>query len=138
MPNTTLEGGCQCGAVRYEATGDPVMTAICHCSMCRRSNAAPAVAWAMFAESQVRFTRDIPKSYASSEEGRRGFCGTCGTQVSFTASYIPGLIDLTIGSMDRPDALAPQFHYWHSRRLAWAEFADALPRHDGFPPQSED
>ena len=68
MSDKKLEGGCQCGAVRYEVTGDPVMTAICHCSMCRRANAAPVVAWAMFEESQVSFTQTSPKLYASSEE----------------------------------------------------------------------
>src|SRR5690606_9430763 len=99
MFERTLRGGCQCGAVRYLATGAPVMTAICHCSMCRKANAAPAVAWAMFHDSQVNFT-GTPSTYASSEEGQRGFCASCGTQIFFIASYIPGLIDLTIGSMD--------------------------------------
>lgn len=134
MSETRFEGGCQCGAVRYEAIGHPVMTAICHCSMCRRANVAPAVAWAMFEESQVAFTRSHPRFYASSEEARRGFCETCGTQISFSAAYLPGLIDLTIGSLDQPDSVAPQFHYWHSKHLEWAEFADALPRHAEFPP----
>ena len=138
MSTTKFEGGCQCGAVRYRIVGDPVMTAICHCTMCRRANAAPVVAWAMFQESQIAFSGDRPGTYQSSDEGRRGFCGTCGTQISFTAAYIPGLIDITIGSMDRPDAITPQFHYWHSEHLAWAEFADTLPRHPEFPPRGED
>lgn len=134
---TKLEGGCQCGGVRYEATGAPVMAAICHCSMCRRASAAPVVAWAMFQESLVVFTRDQPKIYASSEGAQRGFCEACGTQISFSAAYIPGMIDITIGSMDQPDAITPQLHYWHSRHLAWAEFADDLPRHAEFPPLAE-
>src|SRR5690606_6100895 len=75
-----------------------------------------------------------PKLYASSEQAQRGFCETCGTPISFAAAYIPGLIDLTIGSMDQPDTITPQFHYWHSKHLAWAEFADTLPRHPEFPP----
>lgn len=134
MSTTELEGGCQCGAIRYRLSGEPIMTAICHCSMCRRANAAPAVAWAMYTQEQVRFSGE-PKTYASSPDARRGFCPHCGTQISFTADYIPGLVDLTIGSLDEPDALPPQFHYWHSRHLAWVEFADALPRHPEFPPQ---
>lgn len=138
MSEINLEGGCQCGAVRYQITDAPVMTAICHCSMCRRANAAPAVAWAMFQEPQVTFTRARPKLYTSSEEAQRGFCEDCGTQISFSATYIPGLIDITIGSMDQPDSITPQFHYWYSKHLAWAEFADTLPRHAEFPPLAED
>lgn len=134
MSETRLEGGCQCGAIRYEVTGTPVMAAICHCSMCRRASAAPAVAWAMFQESQVVLTGGQPKFHASSGEARRGFCGDCGTQISFSAAYIPGLVDITIGSLDQPESITPQFHYWHSRHLAWAEFTDDLPRHAEFPP----
>jgi hypothetical protein len=128
-----LQGGCQCGAVRYRVAGAPVVVAICHCTMCRRANAAPAVAWAMFNESQVQFTK-APSVYKSSPEAERGFCAACGTQISFTASYIPGLIDLTVGSLDRPHELSPALHYWESERLPWVRFADELPRHAGFPP----
>ena len=119
-----LEGGCQCGAVRYEIVGEPVMAAICHCTMCRRANAAPAVAWAMFSDAQVTFGKARPKEYASSPEARRGFYAACG----------PGLIDITIGSLDDPEAIRPTLHYWHAEHLSWAEFADDLPRHKELPP----
>jgi hypothetical protein len=134
MSDPTFSGGCQCGAVRYEASGEPIVVAICHCTMCRRANAAPAVAWAMFRQDQVRFVAGEPKHYASSQPARRGFCEHCGTQLSFTADYIPGLIDLTVGSIDEPERLPPALHYWESKRLPWVHFADVLPRHAEFPP----
>jgi hypothetical protein len=134
MDTVTLDGGCQCGAIRYRITGAPVVVAVCHCRMCRRANAAPAVAWAMFQQSQVAFTAGKPATYASSGEGKRGFCPSCGTQISFTATYIPGLIDITVGSLDRPDAVRPVLHYWDSERLPWVRLADDLPRHAEFPP----
>ncbi|MGH8284563.1 MAG: GFA family protein [Steroidobacteraceae bacterium] len=63
MSDQEHEGGCQCGAVRYRIAGHPVIAAVCHCSMCRRANAAPAVAWAMFQEAQVTFVRGTLTSY---------------------------------------------------------------------------
>src|SRR5437868_5968418 len=114
MPNEVLEGGCQCRAVRYRITGDPVLTALCHCSMCRHANAAPAVAWAMYHASQVEFTQGPPAGYASSPGVRRGFCAHCGTPICFTAGYIEGLVDITIGSLDEPERIAPALHYWDS------------------------
>ncbi len=137
MTETTLSGGCQCGDIRYTITGQPLMAAICHCTMCRRAHAAPAVAWAMFAESQVAFDNE-PKAFGSSADGQRRFCPNCGTQICFTASYIPGLIDISIGSLDDAEAIPPEFHYWYSKHLSWAEFADGLPRHAEFPPLAED
>lgn len=135
MQEQRTTGGCQCGTIRYEITGTPLMTALCHCSMCRKASAAPAVAWAMFEAAQVSFTKAPPTLHASSPEARRGFCAACGTPISFTASFIPGLIDITIGSLDAPEAMPPQLHYWDSRRLPWMRLADDLPRYPEFPPQ---
>lgn len=129
-----LEGGCQCGAVRYRLTGTPMMTALCHCSLCRRANAAPAVAWAMFSDAHVDFTASPPTIYESSPGCRRGFCPRCGTQINFTADFIPGLMDITIGSLDDPDRMPPAFHYWESRRLSWLHLSDDLPRYPELPP----
>jgi hypothetical protein len=134
MTSPVQEGGCQCRAVRYRIVGDPLMAAICHCSMCRRANAAPVVAWAMFQESQVTVVEGALTTYESSPGGRRSFCARCGTQISFSADYIAGLIDITIGSLDHPEAIAPSLHYWDSQRLPWVELADQLPKHPGFPP----
>jgi len=134
MSNVPREGGCQCKSIRYRIIGSPVLAALCHCSMCRRANAAPAVAWAMYEESQVVFLGEPPTVYASSPGSRRGFCPCCGTQISFTAEYIPGLIDITIGSLDDPGQVPPTLHYWESERLPWVHFADQLPRYPGFPP----
>ena len=126
---TKFEGGCQCGAVRYTITGAPLLAAICHCVMCRRAHSAPAVAWAMFQATQVSFGNAEPKEFASSAEAKRGFCSTCGTQVYFTADFIPNLIDIPMGSLDYPESIKPTLHYWHSKHLSWAEFADNLPRY---------
>jgi hypothetical protein len=136
MSDQKLEGGCQCGAVRYRISGNPVMAALCHCTMCRRANAAPAVAWAMYELAQVSFLATPPTSYESSPGAKRGFCSHCGTQICFTAEYIPGLIDLTIGSLDEPGLVPATFHYWESKRLPWLHVADQLPAYPEFPPNA--
>lgn len=136
MDAETLSGGCQCGGVRYVARGRPAMVALCHCTMCRRAHAAPMVAWAMFEEAQVEFVEGPPAKFASSPGARRGFCGHCGTQICFTADFLPGLIDVTVGSLDDPERLPPELHYWDAERLPWVQVADGLPRHDGLPPEA--
>jgi len=127
------EGGCQCGAVRYRAVGEPLLVAICHCSMCRRANAAPSVAWAMYSQEQLELNGEI-KRYASSPEAERSFCPRCGTPIAFTASFLPGLIDITVGSLDDPESLSPSLHYWGERQLSWCHYADKLPTFPQFPP----
>lgn len=134
MSAQKLVGGCQCGQVRYSIIGEPTLSAICHCTMCRRAHSSSAVAWAMFPSAQVEFTATLPKQYKSSPDVERGFCDNCGTQISFTADFLPGLIDIAVGSLDDPEAISPQLHYWYSKHLSWTEFADELPRYPELPP----
>jgi hypothetical protein len=130
-----LEGGCLCGAVRYAVSAEPVAVALCHCSMCRRSAGAPVVAWAMFPIAGFSYVSGKPAVHASSPGVGRAFCGACGTQLAFTAEFLPGLVDVTVASFDDPSALPPQMHIWESRRLPWLATTDRLPRHAELPPQ---
>jgi hypothetical protein len=128
MTNQKLEGGCQCGAIRYQITGEPLMSSICHCAICRRASATSSMAWAMFRKPQVTFLQGDPARFTSSAGGERGFCSACGTQLCLTATFLPGLIDITLGSLDHPEAITPVRHYWGTRRLPWTQFAYSLPR----------
>ncbi len=128
-----MEGGCQCGAIRYALEGEPIDTVVCHCSRCRRAHGAPAVAWTMFPKERVRLAGDVLRRYASSPGSERGFCPKCGTQITFEADYMPGLVDVAVGTLDDPERVRPSLHCWTSSGLSWAEFADGLPRHPEFP-----
>jgi len=132
-----LEGGCQCRAVRFRLPiQPPLLTALCHCRSCRRAHSAPAVAWALYAHGDVAFSGEPMQVYESSPGARRSFCARCGTALSFEADYLPGLIDIAIGSLDEPARLPPQMHSWDEERLPWLQTAVALPRHAAFPPMA--
>ena len=90
-----ITGGCHCGAIRYEASGEAITHALCHCTDCRRHAGAPMVGWTMYPLDAVRVTKGAPKVYASSENGRRHFCAECGTGLFYTnAVVLPGIIDV--------------------------------------------
>ena len=44
-----ITGGCHCGAIRYQAEGEALVHALCHCTDCRRHAGAPMVGWTMMA-----------------------------------------------------------------------------------------
>src|SRR5262245_51849861 len=135
MASDALHGGCFCRAIRYVIRGTPRVVAYCHCSMCRRSAGAPVTAWAMFDAGAFEFEQGTPRVHASSPGVERRFCGDCGTPLTYMSDGIPGLVDVTVGSMDRPEALPPQVHVWDGNRIPWVQLADDLPRHRELPPR---
>lgn len=126
-------GGCQCGAIRYEATGEPAYSALCHCVDCRRSAGAPMVGWALFPEEGVTITGE-PAQYQSSEHATRHFCGTCGTGLFYTnPAVFPGSIDIQTGSLDDPASLPPQAHIQMAEAAPWMDRVSDLPKYDRYP-----
>jgi hypothetical protein len=94
------------------------------------------VAWTMYPSAAVRVTKGQPKIYASSEHGRRHFCGDCGTGVMYVNPHmLPGLIDVQSATYDNPDAVPARAHIQIAERIGWMESEHELPMFERFPPQ---
>lgn len=128
------QGGCQCGAVRYEVSGEPQHVALCHCNDCRKSSGAPMVAWAAFTDAQFKLIEGEPVTFNSSGSAMRSFCPTCGSGLYYrNAEFLPGIVDIQSATLDDPDALPPSAHIQVAERLGWMETAHSLPSFDRFP-----
>jgi hypothetical protein len=124
-----IYGGCLCGSVRYEASGEPYNIVHCHCLDCRRSSGAPLVTWASFRQREFRFTSG--KARVISWAGRlRSFCPKCGTPLAFRTRADAEEIDVTVASFDDPERVVPVAHIWLEDRLSWIKTADGLPTHE--------
>src|SRR5947208_836677 len=124
MERNTITGGCLCGSIRYEATGQPYNITHCHCLDCRRSSGAPFVTWASFRRNEFRFVRGRPRKLRWARR-QRWFCPHCGTALAFMSS--PDEIDITVCSLDDPARVLPAGHIWTEDRLPWIHLADNLP-----------
>ncbi len=135
----TYSGGCMCGAVRYEASGEPFSVTHCHCHSCRKHNGGPVVTLAGFTSGQVAFSGTERKIYESSPGVGRAFCGNCGTPLTWEGDGgdLGPIVEFHISTFDNPDVLVPSSHSFHSERIAWFDIADGLPRHDGFSSEGE-
>lgn len=130
----THTGGCHCGAIRYEVSGDPQHVALCHCGDCRRSSGAPMVAWAAFDESQFKLTKGEATTFNSSGSAMRSFCPKCGSGLYYrNAEFLPGIVDIQAATLDDPDALPAGAHIQVAERIGWMKTAHELPIFDRFP-----
>jgi hypothetical protein len=84
--------------------------------------------WISAPRGAFRFTRGTPAYYASSEGVRRGFCATCGSQLTYENARIPDEVHLYAVSLADPSTVAPTRHVFVGEQLPWFEVADELPR----------
>ena len=118
-------GGCQCGAVRFRIEGALGRASICHCRMCQKAFGgffAPLVS-----VEAVRWTREEPTRFRSSNHVRRGFCPRCGTPLTYEA---PDGLALAIGAFDDPSAIAPEIQFGTEAKLPYVDRLAALSKRD--------
>jgi hypothetical protein len=128
---TARSGGCLCGAVRYVVAGEPRKIAICHCRMCQRWSGGPFASAAEFPADDVEW-KEEPSLFCSSDSISRAFCSTCGSSLGFKSAN--GTIWITLGTLDRPKQLKPQFHIFVDEELPWARLNDGVPHYGQFEP----
>jgi len=119
-------GGCQCGAVRFRVTGELGRPSICHCRMCQKAFGAPYGALVSVRIDDLVWTRGERKRFASSNKVERGFCGDCGTPLTF--EWHPKIIDLAIAAFDDPAPIAPVVQMAVESAVPWAAGVADLPR----------
>lgn len=110
-------GGCACGALRFEARGEPLHVGLCHCMTCRRRHGAPFNAFATYAATQVQW-QGPARRWGSGAQSQRLGCATCGSPL-FWADDDGQYIELHLGSFDEIGTLSPQYEIWTIRREPW-------------------
>ena len=122
----TFTGGCQCGAVRFSAQGLG-RSSICHCRMCQK--ATGSFFGAFVTGRGVQWTRGAPKHFLSSNKVRRGFCGACGTPLTYEQlEDVPaGQVELAVGALDRPAGAPPVIQVGVEDKLSFFDGLAALP-----------
>ena len=126
-------GQCHCGAIHYVMSTAVEHHALCHCSDCRRHAGAPMVGWGLVGTDDIEIS-GTPKIYASSEHGRRHFCGDCGTGLFYTNDQIfPDQIDVQTATLDDPDVIPAQAQIQTAERIGWMAHLDDLPQFERFP-----
>jgi len=119
-----LEGGCACGALRYELTADPLIVHACHCRDCQRLTGSAFVTNIWIEKKFVETVSGVPRSFklsgGSGKPNEVFFCERCGTYVWSKYYASPGdTVLLRVGTLDRPEAVKPDVHIFTRSKLPW-------------------
>jgi len=126
-----ITGGCLCGDIRYEAEGEDLGSAYCHCRMCQRFTGSPTTVGTGIRKNLFRITQGEPKIYKSSKIAERAFCPTCGSSLWMTWPHSESRHDWvfvhTVG-LDEPQNFSPNSHTGIESQLPWHNVHDDLSR----------
>jgi hypothetical protein len=122
-------GGCLCGAVRYEAEGEPRFAGHCYCEDCRKASGSGFIPFMGFPSSAVRFTgqtRTFTTKAASGADAVRNSCPVCGSLVFGGELGKAKVHTIYAGTLDDPTLFHPSVAVFTRNRPTWAEIPPGL------------
>lgn len=119
----TARGSCLCGHVSYEVEGDLRPVIACHCVQCRKTS-GHHVAATSAARDKITISGKVTW-FASSDTARRGFCGTCGSNLFWDG---PGEnMSIFAGTLDGDPGIFLAGHIYCSDKGGYYDILDDVP-----------
>ena len=129
-------GGCLCGALRYEADGEPLYAGYCFCGDCRKASGSGFIPFMGFPRSALRVTGEARKFIVRSARGTdavRNSCPVCSSLVFGGELGKDDQFTIYAGSFDDPGAFRPTMAIFARDRPHWAVMPPDLEVFDRLP-----
>jgi len=136
-----LNGGCGCGAVRFEIARPLVSAGYCHCTRCQRRTGTASSANARAEPGTVRVVAGEAELRVWAPQGGREklFCGRCGSALFSRELGTSDLTGVRLGAIDGDPGIRPQSHQFVAYAAPWEPLPDdGLPRYPEARPGYED
>jgi len=106
-----LEGGCECGRVRYCLEGPPICVNCCHCRQCQKLGGSAFALNAMIESERVLILEGLDPATIEVEGEAR--CPSCHTLLwAFHPMFGKGIGFVRVGTLDEGERLAPDVHFF--------------------------
>jgi hypothetical protein len=127
-----LDGGCDCGRVRYRMATAPLFVHCCHCRWCQRESGASFALNALIESERVqRIAGEVLLVDTPSESGlgqQVARCPHCHLALwSHYAGSGPAVSFVRVGTLDTPDALPPDIHIFTASKQPWLVLPAGTP-----------
>lgn len=131
------QGGCACGAVRFELAAEPMAFALCYCRDCQYAAGGPPSHGLFVNRTDVSVTagNDRIKPYEKAADSGnmtfRSFCADCGTHLFAGNEGRPATMLVKIGAMDDQTAWPkPQLAVWTCSTQPWHDVDPDIPQYE--------
>ena len=132
------QGGCRCGKVRFEVTGEPLLTLACHCTGCQRMTASAFSLSEGYSANAFRLL--VGETVIGGVHGpsRHHHCEYCKSWLYTEPEGVEGFVNVRSTMFDQPRTEKPFVEVYVGEALFWAvidaaKSYDALPAVDEWP-----
>jgi len=136
MP-ASFSGGCACGAIRYQAEGEPLFSLNCHCRDCQRETGSAFAPILAVLRATFTLTRGRPRYFEltadSGQTTTRAFCPDCGSRLFGLPGSRPDMVTIRAGSLDDPSAFRPNRDIFTASAQPWDYMNPDLPKAPKLP-----
>jgi hypothetical protein len=130
-------GGCDCGAIRYSAEGEPLFSMNCHCRHCQRETGSAYAAVLAVPSTTFRIVQGKPKHFeVTADSGHtttRVFCVDCGSPLFGLPGITPDMVTIRVGSLDDPSVFRPAQDIYTASAQPWDYMNPDLPKTPKLP-----
>ncbi|WVT72799.1 GFA family protein [Sinorhizobium chiapasense] len=133
---SVMNGGCLCGAIRYEAKGQPLYSGCCHCRDCQRATGTGHCCYMIFDRADVTISgacRAYEKRAENGNPSIRYFCETCGSQLFGSGPPGDPRLSIYAGTLDDPSVFQPTDAIFTRSRHEWDRSALSLEECEALP-----
>ena len=132
-----VEGGCYCGAVRFQAEGEPMFKGECFCRECQYfTGGSSNLVMGMPSDGFV-FTKGKPASFTRTDLEApitRDFCENCGTHLLSRPPGMPNAVLIKAGTLDDPALFGgPQMVIFTCDKEAYHQLPTDVPTFERGP-----
>ena len=127
-----LEGGCDCGRIRYRMETAPLIVHCCHCRWCQRETGTAFALNALIEAERLIHLKAEPELLDTPSQSGRGQkiarCPEC--RLALWSNYGgagPFIRFVRVGTLDTPGALQPDIHIYTTSRLPWVTLPPGAP-----------
>lgn len=135
---TNITGGCLCGALRYEAQGEPAFAGYCCCDDCQKASGSGFVPFMGFPAGRLTIEGEVRSHVLKHKDGReaaRNSCAECGSLVFGGIRGKDTSHTIYAGSLDDPSRFNPQIAINTCFKPDWVLLPQGLAQFEGMPPR---
>ncbi len=124
-----ITGSCLCGKVHYSADVEPAFIGVCHCRDCQKFTGSAFGTVIGLPKAALKVEGPVTSYSKPGDSGQpieRVFCPTCGSPVYDEASVMPGVVMISVGTLDDTSWVKPAMQIYCDSAQAWVSLGGEM------------